>query len=83
MSPDRKGEVFLLSLRRFFRGLVLNDNQLGTDMVAAMAVDIPKHVDQKRRGSLGKTLPGDQFGLADGALDEVPFSALKYALGRR
>ena len=50
-------------------------------MFVSVPSPVTKNIDQKGRGCPGKSLLGDEFLLADGALDEMPFAVLPFVFG--
>ena len=60
-----------------------NLDQIGSGMIVTIASLVPKNIYQKSRGGPRKSLLGDKFPVADGALDEMPFTVLPFVSGSR
>ena len=52
-------------------------------MVVTIASLVPKDIHKESRGGSRKSLLGNKFPVADGALDEMPFTVLPFASGSR
>ena len=52
-------------------------------MVVTIASLVPKDIHKESRGGSRKSLLGNKFPVADGALDEMPFAVLPFAAGGR
>ena len=63
--------------------LLLKLHQVGGGVIVATPSLVPKNIDQKGRGVSGESFLGNQFLVADGALDEMPFAVLPFAAGGR
>ena len=63
--------------------LLLKLHQVGGGVVVAIPSLVTKNIDQKGRGISRESLLGNEFLVADGALDEIPFTVLPFALGGR
>ena len=63
--------------------LLLKLDQMRSCMVVAAPSPVTKNIDQKGRGISRECLLGNEFLVANGALDEMPFSALPFSAGGR